>query len=135
MLSDQLKEKTKIAHQELEKLLILKIKSIKSANDYINILIQFYIFFGPLEKEIFSHIVSSIPNIHERRKTKSIVDDLRFFGSSPPNIISNHCIPPIRDYLQALGAMYVLEGSTLGGKIITKIASKITSIQKSADLK
>lgn len=63
----------------------------------------------------------------ERRKTPLLEEDLRRLGMTPEAIAAlPPCttLPPIVDLPTALGAMYVLEGSTLGGRYITKAVAK-----------
>jgi heme oxygenase len=59
----------------------------------------------------------------ERRKTPLLEADLVRLGMSPAEVAAlPDCstLPPIDDLPSALGAMYVLEGSTLGGRYITR---------------
>lgn len=131
MLSEKLKEKTKTAHQELEKLLVYKFKSIQTVHDYLDILINFYQFFTPMEDKIQSHIGNTVPDFSHRRKTEWMVEDFKFFGCPTPQISTLTPLPKIENACHALGAMYVLEGSTLGGKIISSMASKKLNIPPS----
>lgn len=126
MLSEKLKGNTKTAHQELEKLLVKNIKSIRSTEDYLVILSYFYRFFAPLEKKIVYQLETALPDIMERRKTTWILDDLDYFQGVllPRPYLSP--ILAIDNPFQAIGALYVIEGSTLGGQIICKmIAQKL----------
>lgn len=124
MLSDQLKEGTKTAHQELEKLLIKKIKSIQNVGEYVDILKSFYQFWKPLEKMIFSYVGDDVMDFGQRRKTDWIIQDLKYFNACPPEILPSHHLPMVRKSSQALGALYVTEGSTLGGQIICKMIAQ-----------
>jgi heme oxygenase len=122
MLSDKLKESTKQNHQQLEKALVGKLKTIRSANDYTGLLKLFYGYFGGLEQKINKIIDTEfLPDHMERRKTKAIADDLLSLGSEIPEQATGNSLPVIANHLQALGALYVIEGSTLGGKIISKM--------------
>src|SRR5690554_2021543 len=68
VLSEKLKDETKTSHQELEKLLVQKIKRIRVAEDYLTLLGYFYSFYAPLEKEIVSQLKDS--RSEERRVGK-----------------------------------------------------------------
>ena len=122
MLSDKLKEATKQNHQQLEKTLVGKLKAIRSANEYAALLKLFYGYFGGLEQKINRVIDAEfLPDHTERRKTKAIADDLLSLQSDIPEKAAGDALPVIENQLQALGALYVVEGSTLGGKIISKM--------------
>jgi heme oxygenase len=122
MLSEKLKEETKQNHQQLEKKLIVFMRNIRTKEDYANLLMLFYSFFGGLELAIDKHFdVSYLPDYNLRRKTSSLADDLLQLGSVLPALANAEKLPSIDNHLQASGALYVIEGSTLGGKIISKM--------------
>lgn len=56
-----------------------------------------------------------------RRRTRSLADDLAALGVEPP---PPRTAPAPGDAAEALGLMYVLEGSSLGGKVIRKQAER-----------
>jgi heme oxygenase len=58
--------------------------------------------------------------IHKRRKAQRLLEDIHHFGSSSTPDLCND-LPPITSHAEALGAMYVMEGSTRDGKIIAKM--------------
>jgi len=124
MLTERLKEQTKTNHQLLEKKLVGKMRSMRSNNDYADLLSLFYKYFGGLEKAIAKHLDESlIPDYPARRKASSLAADLIEMGATVPPIASIYELPVIHSHPQALGALYVIEGSTLGGKIISKMIS------------
>lgn len=131
MLSEKLKENTKTAHQELEKILVQIIKSIHTTDEYLEILVNFYQFFTPLERAILFRLGNDLDDIAKRRKTEWIIEDLKYFHSSQPPVPLYHNIPIINDNLQAIGALYVIEGSTLGGQFICKMISQKLEISSS----
>ncbi|MCC8411107.1 biliverdin-producing heme oxygenase [Mucilaginibacter sp. UR6-1] len=122
MLSEKLKEETKTYHHETEVALIGRIKAIKDEQDYASLLKMFYSYFGGLEKNIDAAIDTGLmDDYHERRKTSAIADDLQALDADVPPVAGADSLPAIQNHLQALGALYVIEGSTLGGKIISKM--------------
>jgi heme oxygenase len=122
MLSDKLKEETKTNHQILERALVGQLKAIRSKEEYARLLKLFYGYFGGLETQINQHINAQLlPDNEERRKTQALANDLQFLGSDVPAKADGNALPTIHTPLQALGALYVIEGSTLGGKIISKM--------------
>lgn len=124
-LLEQLKSETLSNHQQLEKHLIVKLKGMKSPDDYINILQIFYAYFAALEDQINQFIgLDQLPDYAERRKTESIKNDILALNGVVPEKATAVDLPEIGSMLQAFGALYVIEGSTLGGQVISKIISK-----------
>lgn len=121
-LSEKLKERTKINHQNLEKKLIGRLKLTRSLNEYAQLLSYFYSFFGGLELCINKRLdFDAFPDYHLRRKTSAMVNDLNRMNSALPALATNQALPEIVNQQQAIGALYVIEGSTLGGQIICKM--------------
>jgi heme oxygenase len=113
---------TSNAHQELEALIVPKLSSIQSQDDYHSLLKCFYGYFKPVENVIEQFIDKNIlPDIKQRRKATLILKDL---DDSDDDVLLCQDLPEINNTATALGAMYVLEGSTLGGRGITKMLLK-----------
>lgn len=135
MLSNRLKIETRHNHHELEKKLVGSIKLIRNKEDYTRILNLFYSFFGGLEALIDTHIdISVLADYPNRRKTAALAEDIKQLGSILPSLASGDALPPIQNHPQALGALYVIEGSTLGGKIISKMVGQQLGITNDAGL-
>jgi heme oxygenase len=127
MLTEVLKSETKTAHTNLEGRMIPSIKAIQTHEDYRRLLEMMYGFYQPLEDRIDAYINDDImPGYNERRKAALLAQDMAVLNSSVPATPERLCadLPEISSYAQALGAMYVLEGSTLGGKIIAGMVQK-----------
>ncbi|GAA4092184.1 biliverdin-producing heme oxygenase [Mucilaginibacter panaciglaebae] len=125
MLADKIKEATLQYHQQTEKVLVGKLKSMRSKRDYIDLLTLFYGYFGGLEKHIERYInASNLADYENRRKTSAIADDILTLGGAIPALTAEDQLPEIDNYLKAFGALYVIEGSTLGGQIISKMVQQ-----------
>lgn len=123
-LSSILKESTASSHQQLEKVLISKLKAVETISGYIAILKAFYAFTRPLEMAIKASLNHSLlPDYPERRKSEALLADIFMFE---PDVRLKQCadLPKIENKFHALGALYVLEGSTLGGQIISNLISQ-----------
>lgn len=118
MLNEQLKESTHPSHQALEKKMVSIIKKIRTRQDYINFLKVMYGYYAALEKRVQEY-VSEI-EIGKRRKAERLLEDISYFESTTTPEVCNE-LPPINSHAEALGAMYVMEGSTMGGKIIARM--------------
>jgi heme oxygenase len=124
MILQRLREETRQEHQSLEKKLIPYIKSINSNDSYARLLQMFYSYYQPVEKAINSQLDElDIKDLHERRKSEAIEEDMSVLGVKKEDVPADFA-PEIDSKLRALGALYVLEGSTLGGKVITEIIAK-----------
>ena len=124
-LSEKLKQGTKQNHQQLEKLVVAHLRPISSPEEYIKVLQMFSGYFGALEDKIKKYISNSqLPDYAGRRKTESIANDIKIMGGTVPAKAKENELPEIKNYLQAFGALYVIEGSTLGGKIISQMVAK-----------
>lgn len=133
MVSSALKEKTKKAHLSLEKKTVSFIKKVTSLKDYEALLRIFYGYFAPLESQINTYITDDIvPSFSGRRKSDAILQDIETIapGAGKPVTCTN--LPQINDAIQALGALYVMEGSTMGGTIIAQMLSRQAGIQPEA---
>ncbi len=125
MLAEKLKQNTLTNHQQLEKLLVGRMKAIRSKEDYINLLQLFYSYFGGLEQQIDQFMnADELPDYRQRRKSSALVNDITALGGVPAQKATGENLPAIQSIIQAYGAMYVIEGSTLGGKIISKMMAQ-----------
>jgi heme oxygenase len=124
MLSTRIKEATKTAHQELEKKVVLKLKAIRSNADYADVLKCFYTYFNAVEKAIAPYLTSElIPDLAERRNSSYLKQDIEELGADVHSLPEVR-VPEINNAVEALGAMYVMEGSIMGGPIIVQMLAK-----------
>ncbi|WP_428307229.1 biliverdin-producing heme oxygenase [Lacipirellula sp.] len=118
-LRTRLKESTHDAHTALERALDLLNPALRLP-DYCSLLARFYAYYLPLE--------ASLQRTADRRlvagrwKCAALADDLRSLGMSATELrsIAPAAAPPLRSVADAVGAMYVVEGSTLGGMILAR---------------
>ncbi|OJW05741.1 MAG: hypothetical protein BGO49_26940 [Planctomycetales bacterium 71-10] len=124
MMMSRLKEATRPRHEAVEaRLGLLRLTS--TMEGYVLALRRFYGLHRAAEAA-FARVagwdaVGIDPD--ERRKTPLLEADLIRLGLTPAEVAALPAcpaLPPIVDLPTALGAMYVLEGSTLGGRYITK---------------
>ena len=123
MLSAVIKEATRTNHQETEKKVVLRIKSIESDVGYAALLKCFYAYFSAVEKAIAPYIYGVLPDYEERRDSSYIRADIEALGGSVENL-PPATAPEIGDAVQAMGALYVLEGSIMGGPYIVQMLQK-----------
>ena len=124
MISITIKKATKKAHLDLEKKVIRKLKAISNEQDYADFLSYFYAYFSHLEKAMGPFIDESlIPHYNDRRNSSYLKRDLETIGYGDSSL-PDTAVPEIHNHLEALGALYVMEGSIMGGQIIVKILEK-----------
>lgn len=123
MLAESLKKYTSEVHSELEQRLLAHIHAVQTAQHYGWLLTLMYGYYAALEKDLerFSEV---LPDYRDRRKSDYILQDLNTLQYSTEGLPVCRDIPTISSLPAALGAMYVLEGSTLGGKVISKLLKK-----------
>jgi heme oxygenase len=114
-LSARLRVETAAAHLAVEAAAGLP-ERILAVADYAACLTRFFRLFSPLEAALgrFDSWAGLGIDLAARRRTPALLADLAALGCAPP------APAPIRlsGFPAALGALYVLEGSALGGKIL-----------------
>ncbi len=124
MISQEIKAATKEAHQKLEKTVVLRLKDIRNYTDYAEVLKCFYAYFNAIERAIAPYIITSLlPDYPQRRNSSYIKQDIIALGGSVEELPSPK-VPHIHDEVTALGALYVLEGSIMGGPYIVEMLKK-----------
>lgn len=120
-----LKEETCDAHIKAENVLTPKLSFIKTYQDYASVLKMFYGYFHPLEKMIGRYITDEmLSDVGERRNSLFILQDLKSINDSTDYIPLCTDLPDMINVSDAFGCLYVLEGSTLGGRMISKMLMK-----------
>ena len=123
-LSEQVKALTSSAHQALEKYLVKIIRQISSAEDYKRLLLLFYGYYKPVENLIEANLVNSSTVPLHIRKSEQLLADISEIDLQEDLIPLAKSLPVLQTNTQALAALYVLEGSTLGGKYILQMVRK-----------
>ena len=127
MLQEKLKTSTASSHDGLEKLMFVNSIMQRTLNvpQYRQILITNYIAHLHYEELIHQKIskeYAEILDLPKRKKTGALIADLRDVNLTQSNLAKK--FPSVEVSIPnesfALGAMYVLEGATLGGSVIVK---------------
>ena len=125
MLSKEIKEATRSAHQALEKTVILRLKAIRSKEDYTAFLKCFYTYFSQVEKVVSPYITPEVlPDMDARRNSSFLKADIESLGGCAYDHPKVPALPEVSTPAQAMGALYVLEGSVAGGPVIVKMLEK-----------
>jgi len=123
-----LKTKTAPQHDALEQtpLAMCIVREDLQLSQYISYLKTMYAFVKPFERNYYPVLTSVFPNIKERSRIAALESDLLQLGLSTEELAAIELLQFQADIAlpEAVGAMYVLEGSTLGGRVILKNVDK-----------
>ena len=123
--AERVKAFTALSHRTLEKLIVELIRDLQTRDDYTHLLGLFYSYFSGIENLIvLQNFGPEFPDFYERRKALLISHDISALQGQVQGIVQNKFLPEIRNSFQAFGALYVLEGSTLGGPHIVQMIQK-----------
>jgi heme oxygenase (biliverdin-IX-beta and delta-forming) len=125
-----LREATAASHKQLEQnyLSALLVSDKVTTTIYTAYLLKLYPFVSGFETNIFPFLKNAVHDIEQRKKAHLLKADIEDAGvdiTDAEIIRLNFFSENYTGFYEALGAMYVLEGSTLGGQIIQKHLQKI----------
>ncbi|WP_192085934.1 biliverdin-producing heme oxygenase [Algoriphagus sp. Y33] len=125
--AQKLKQNTSHLHRELENLPISKsiLKAEVTTKDYLKYLDLMCDVINDVETEIFPLVKHVVKDLDKRRKRHLITQDLRALGfdkSTHAKVLKDLKMEIPTGF--AMGILYVIEGSTIGGKIISKHIQK-----------
>jgi heme oxygenase len=118
----RLRSETREQHETIEKTLLLMDDDL-TLEAYRRRLAQFYGFYQPVEERLFhrSGPLAGWLSLEQRRKTSLLRADLMALGG-----LATDCLPlctklpRLVSSAECFGCLYVLEGATLGGVIISR---------------
>ncbi len=123
MILQRLREETSRNHSAIESQLPVLDPSM-SRESYCQLLTRFWGYYAPLECMLRLEIENYWPNkeynCSERAKVLHLEKDLHALGESPEQMERCTILPQLKTPAQVLGCLYVIEGATLGGQIISK---------------
>ncbi len=116
----RLREETREVHEQLERELNLVSPDL-SKQSYLAILKRFYSFYSRFEPEVWPRLPPVWSALFaQRRKLPALQDDLAALGVQVKTIKACPHLVRYANLPQIWGALYVTEGSTLGGQIISR---------------
>jgi heme oxygenase len=130
-LAEHLRNTSTARHASIERALPLVSASL-THDAYRRILGALLGFYAPLEARLWQ-VDGLTPDLdlHSRAKTPRLRFDLRALGASEGEVTAlPQCsaVPPIDSVPRALGCLYVIEGATLGGRIVSRKLAEHLSI-------
>lgn len=125
MIIDKLRQSTAEIHKELDSWLMPVFKNVDNAEKYSKLLKAFYSYYAPLMERISVELDTQyLPDFSQRRKPDAILNDLDSLNKNDTSTTMATQLPEINNASQAFGALYVLEGSTLGGVFLSKVLAE-----------
>lgn len=123
LVLQELRQATAQNHRGLERRLPFTSPEL-DLNVYTQLIKAYYGFYVPLEKVLdrfeWGEVTSS-----DRHKASALEDDLLALGMTTSEIqMLAQCqdLPVIQTHAQLMGALYVIEGATLGGQVLRRLA-------------
>lgn len=126
----RLRRDTRVAHDSIERVPLLAhlFHADFNLGEYRELLIKLYGFYSAIEPVLFTDLPECARNVlKHRRKSGLLLQDLHAFSSdsaTPARFHTCKQLPRMDDMATRMGAMYVLEGATLGGQIIRRVLLK-----------
>lgn len=137
-IMEQLRKETAEDHDQIEQndYATAIMNLTLTAAEYQAYLEKFYGFIQPIEQQIaqLDGVQELGIDMKHRAKTPLLEQDLAFISSNRQQIPICADIPEIASTEQLLGYLYVIEGSTLGGQIITRKLRDHLSLEPGAGL-
>lgn len=136
MLQEVLKQATSSQHDQLEQLMFVDkiMNGSLSVEEYKQILLTNYLVHAGLEKSLYEGLDPDLKQelqISHREKLTALKQDLQELNITlPQNNTDKNSIQIPQNNAATLGAMYVLEGATLGGNVIVKKLKINPNLQK-----
>jgi heme oxygenase len=117
----QLKEGTSDIHQRVEERVAIFDAEFDLVR-YVQLLERFYGFWAPVETKLSHSNSLDHPalDLQSRLKSHLLAADLLILGSNPVTLPLCGDLPPLDTFSRGLGCLYVLEGSTLGARVISR---------------
>jgi heme oxygenase len=116
----RLKSETRDVHESLERDLNL-LRPDLTLERYRSIVELFYGFHQPWEQAIKPLVAEHLPDFVEpRTKIPKLLEDLAYLGSEPAKLPVCKALPDCLEWPNLLGGLYVTEGATLGGQVISR---------------
>ena len=117
-MHERLRQSARQLHDDVEKAVDVSGR-ISSFDGYVDLLGRLWCLHAGFERALQQHDLAVFSVDQDaRRRSQWLVDDLQALTGRPPSRLP--VVITFDDAASALGALYVLEGSTLGGQILLK---------------
>ena len=123
-LFGRLKEQTSDIHKQVEERIPI-FRSDFNGAEYVRLIELFYGFWAPVENKLcrIKALEDRQLDLVGRMKSSLLEQDLRYLGRDPARVPLCGSLPAVDNFLTGVGCLYVLEGSSLGARIISRRVS------------
>jgi heme oxygenase len=128
MILSRLKTETRESHLRVENDLAVMRPDL-TIDHYGRVLARLHAFFAAWEPRVGA-LLDDEGFFGPRRKVGLLDRDLEALGIRRPEPVDSTVLPVLTNRLEALGSLYVLEGSTLGGQYIAKHAEQTLGLAR-----
>ena len=121
----RLRAETRTEHHAIEQTLVLTDDALTQA-DYQRVIEQFYGFYTPVEDQlaVYGGEIAKWLDLKTRQKTSLLQTDLKRLNHKDSDILEQlplcSQLPQLSSLAECFGCLYVLEGATLGGVLISR---------------
>lgn len=117
----ELRQSTRSLHSILDTQVDI-LNNLNSPLEYRAILERFFGIYTVLEPQLvrMPGLELWLSDIKERQRLPALISDLHFLGSNLESLPLCYDMPRLQNAADAFGCLYVLEGSTLGGQVISR---------------
>jgi heme oxygenase (biliverdin-IX-beta and delta-forming) len=123
MIMTKLREATRDQHENLENTVDV-MGEVFSLENYKTLLTKFYRFYAAIEPKVAENDLAGAGfDFGARRKTPLLEKDLEALGileKVRAHVAPWNGVPDVSSLSRAFGSIYVMEGATLGGQVITR---------------
>lgn len=130
LLLARVREATASLHRDLEAVLDIS-SQVKSRAQYVALLQRFRALYAPWETQLkqYDGWTDLSLNLEDRVRVPRLERDLHALGAGNGGLEATSAdLPNLNSFPRALGALYVLEGSTLGGQVLTRHFSEALAL-------
>jgi heme oxygenase len=125
----KLRSETEPHHRAVEDAVPLMHEGLDRAQ-YVQCLLQMYGIVAAWEERAVESAPESLkPTVLARQRRQSLQQDLEGFGVTDLPA-ARPALPAMNDLPSLLGAMYVMEGSTLGGQLIARHVERVLDLKE-----
>ncbi|WP_132054072.1 biliverdin-producing heme oxygenase [Pseudocnuella soli] len=117
----RVKEATRQSHDTAEEIMMPLITGATAPHRYAHLLQKLYGFYHPLEQAI-APFATELQLSYPFQKSQLLLQDLQALGRNETVALSEE-LPQLQNKYDTLGALYVLEGAALGGRVIARMLS------------
>jgi heme oxygenase len=118
MILQKLKESTRQQHEDVEGAVDV-MGQMFSLEDYKRLISRFWAFYAAFEPVLpYAELAESGLDYDQRRKLQWLEADAKILGLDTPGTFED--LPELTTLPKVFGSLYVIEGSTLGGAVISR---------------